>query len=73
MRVFIRHYVTPLDESGLQQCLFCGATVLDNRGLMSPAGSPPSKGYEEGYVYISKGNPTITMDAEPENFITCEP
>lgn len=73
MRTFIRHYVSALDESGVQRCVFCGATILDNRGLIGPAGSPPSKGYEEGYVYLSKGNPTITTIVEPENYVTCEP
>jgi hypothetical protein len=50
---------------GLQRCIICGIAIIDDRGAVSPEGSPSSKGWDEGAVFMSDGNPRITMKADP--------
>jgi hypothetical protein len=71
---FTKHIVGEY-EDGVQRCLICGFAVIDNRGLMSPAGTPESKGYFPGPVFVSDGNPRISMIAEPDEYqtVNCTP
>jgi hypothetical protein len=62
--IYTKHIAGEYDR-GLQRCVICGAVIIDDRGAMSPEGSPPSRGWDEGEVYMSDGNPRITMKADP--------
>ncbi len=59
MSEFVKHYVNDMDESMVQNCIFCGETINDYRNTMWPLSQPAPKGFGAGEVYISKGNPTI--------------
>lgn len=62
--IYTKHIAGQYDQ-GLQRCVLCGAVIIDDRGAVSPAGSPPSRGWEEGEIFMSNGNPRITMKADP--------
>lgn len=51
--------------NGLQRCVLCGAVIIDDRRSMTPQGTPPLRGWDEGELYMSDGNPQITMKADP--------
>lgn len=61
-----KHYVEPLKD-GIQKCTLCGEIISDYRNVLwdSTDGTPP-KGFAEGNVFISYGNPTIYYTDTPE-------
>lgn len=61
MYVFTRHLVGEM-EGGIQSCLLCGETLLDYTNAMFIIGEEPPRGWDSGYVYVSKlTNPTIFL------------
>lgn len=73
MRTYTRHYVTEMDESNYQRCIYCGEMICDNRRLIGPIGSPPSPGWPEGHVFVSQAITMIAEPDEPDQFKPCQP
>lgn len=58
---YVKHIVNDMPEGELvQHCIICGAIISDYRNTVSPRGTPPSKGYAAGPVYVMEGNPRIS-------------
>lgn len=60
----------------VQRCVVCGYPITDYRRTMVQEGTGPLKGFAEGPVYVSGGNPSMTMTAEPgpdDTFGDCSP
>lgn len=69
---FTHHVVADMDESMVQRCVICGFVVSDYRNVMCPAGSPPSRGFDAGSIFVSGGNPRITTIQPPEDYVDCK-
>lgn len=65
MALYIQHYVTEMDESMMQRCLYCGEVVSDYRNAMWPADQGPPRGFPTGELYVSVGFPTIITNQPP--------
>lgn len=58
-RIYTKHYVIDMDESMVQNCIYCGEIISDYRNAMIPRGQLIPKGFPTGDVFVLKGNPTI--------------
>jgi hypothetical protein len=63
---FTKHIAGRYDQ-GLQRCILCGAVIIDDRGAMWHGDGPPPRGWEEGEIFMSDGNPRMTMKADPSD------
>lgn len=71
--VFIEHYVSDMDESMVQCCVFCGEIITDYSNAMWPNGQMVPKGFPAGLVYVYPGNPRTTATIiEDDEFIKCK-
>ncbi len=66
MSEFIKHYMNDMNESMIQNCIFCGETISDYSNAMWPSSQSAPKGFGAGEVYVSKGNPTVLTIALEE-------
>lgn len=66
---YTSHYVTDMDESMYQRCIYCGKIISDYRKTMSPPGTPVPTGYPAGEVFVQDGNvnPRLTTSRLPDN------
>ena len=72
---FVKHYVTDMDESMVQNCIFCGETISDYRNTMQPIGQPAPRGFPLGDVFVSDTkNPKIFVRELPaeDEFEKCQ-
>ena len=63
-----------MDETMVQNCIFCGEVISDYRNAMYPYGQEPPKGWATGNVFISGSNPKWYTNEvkEGEEFIDCK-
>ena len=66
--MFIRHYVIEMDASKVQHCIFCGEVIADLRNV-SFEGNVEPKGYPEGDVFVSEGNPSVYLTHPAKNLV----
>ncbi len=64
------HHVNDMDESMVQNCIFCGETIIDYRETMVLEGSEPIKGFAAGDIYIRAGFPKILLPEPPDRTCT---
>jgi len=58
--IYKQHYVTEMDETMIQRCVFCGEIITDYRNASYPLEQGKPKGFSEGFVFISNTkNPQI--------------
>jgi hypothetical protein len=50
----------------VQKCELCGEIISDYRNSAWPAEQGPPKGFDEGNVYVSVGNPVMYFADDPE-------
>lgn len=65
-KTFTKHFVKNMDASMIQKCIYCGAIINDYRNIIYPSNQQPPRGFGEGAVFISNGNPIISTIIEPE-------
>lgn len=75
MTKIIKHIVTDMDESMIQNCIICGYEIVNYQGAMWPNTQKPPKGFAAGEVYVTGKNPTCfyTSLAEDEEYQNCKP
>ena len=54
MSEYTSHFVTEMDESMIQRCIYCGELISDYRGSMTPEGQGTIRGFD-GKIFVSKG------------------
>lgn len=64
---YYRHTVLTMGPDLVQKCIICGEIISDYRNTMSPAGTPPARGFAAGIVYVSDGNPRVTTIGDPSD------
>ena len=50
-----------MDESLVQNCIFCGETISDYRNAMYPIGQAPPRGFSNGDVFVSKDKSVLLI------------
>lgn len=66
--IYIEHYVNDMDESMVQNCIFCGKTISDYRGCEWPNDQPAPKGFAAGSVFKGGGMTMSGSAFDPEKF-----
>lgn len=62
-----------MDESLVQNCIFCGETISDYRNTMYRIGEPPPRGFSEGEIFVSEdGGLFLTALDDRYEFKKCQ-
>ncbi len=67
VRLFVKHFVDNMDETLVQACVLCNEIISNSQDAVFPEGYQVPRGFAEGDIFISRGNPDIYTKRLPKN------